>query len=207
MTRTRSLSIATIALIFCGFPLALAAEKIKGEPAKAEPIVTNACAACHGQDGNSPVPNFPKLAGQTPEYLLKELREFKTEHRQSEAMAPFMANLSEQDMINLALYFSAQKPLPSEVTKPELVGLGKKIYYEGNPDTGVPSCEGCHADNGAGSARYPRIAGQSVEYTLEQIKLYSTHVRKHGIRMMRVIAERMTDEEAEAVAQYLASLY
>jgi cytochrome c553 len=197
---------AATAILAGTITLAFASEKIRGDPSKALPIVTEACAACHGQDGNSPIPNFPKLAGQTPEYLLRELREFKLEHRQSEMMAPFIAKLSDEDMANLALYFAAQKPIPAEVTKPELITLGKKIYDEGNPDSGVPSCEGCHGENGAGSTRFPRIAGQSVEYTLEQIKLYSAQGRKHGMKLMRVVAERLTEQEAEALAQYLASL-
>lgn len=199
-------SLVMLAGLGCGITLALAAEKIHGDPTLAEPIVTSACAGCHGQDGNSPVPNFPKLAGQTAEYLLREMKEFQQEHRQSEVMAPFIANLSEQDLANLAVYFAAQTPSPGEVTKPELLALGKKIYQEGVPDTGVPSCDGCHEENGAGSGRTPRIAGQNVEYTLEQIKLYADHVRKNGKKVMRTVAERLTAEEAEAVAQYLASM-
>lgn len=206
MTCPRKHALLVAAIMAGGITFTFAAEKIRGDPSKAITIVTETCAGCHGMDGNSPVPSFPKLAGQTPEYLLKELREFKLEHRQSDMMTPLMANLSDQDMENLALYFAAQKPMPSEVTKPELVELGKKIYLEGNPDSGLPSCEGCHDENGAGSTRYPRIAGQSVEYTMGQIKLYATHVRKNGIKVMRVVAERISDLEAEAVAQYLASL-
>jgi cytochrome c553 len=206
MAYPRKHSMAATAILASCITLAFAAEKIKGDPGNALPIVTEACASCHGLDGNSPVPNFPKLAGQTPEYLLRELKEFKQEHRQSEVMAPFIAKLTDQDMANLALYFAAQKPTPAEVTKPELIALGKKIYDEGIPASGVPSCEGCHGENGAGSVRFPRIAGQSVEYTLDQIKLYATHVRKHGMKLMRVVAERLTEQEAEAVAQYLASL-
>jgi cytochrome c553 len=206
MTGTYKKSMAALALLAGGITIAIAAQAIKGDPAKAEPIVTNACAACHGQDGNSPVPNFPKLAGQSPNYLLHELKEFKQEHRQCEVMAPFIANLSDEDMANLALYFAAQKPAPGEVTKPELVEIGKRIYLEGNENSGVPSCDGCHEENGYGSARFPRIAGQNVEYTLEQIKLYASHVRKNGVKAMRIVAERLTDQEAEAVAQYLASM-
>jgi cytochrome c553 len=202
----RNQVIFATALLVSGATLAYAAGKIKGNPAKAEPIVTNSCASCHGQDGNSPVPNFPKLAGQSAVYLFHEMKEFKLEHRQNEMMAPFFTDLKEDDLANLAMYFSAQTPTPGEVTKPELVEAGKKIYFEGNSDSGVPSCDGCHEENGYGSDKFPRIAGQNVEYTLEQIKLYSTHVRKNGVKAMRVVAERLTDKEAEAVAQYLASM-
>lgn len=202
----RTILMLALVMLVGGIALASAAGKIKGDPAKAEPIVTEACAPCHGQDGNSPVPNFPKLAGQSPEYLLLELKEFKTARRQSEIMAPFLVPLSEADMINLAAYFSAQKPAPGEVTKPELLAAGKKVYLEGNPDSGVPACDSCHEENGAGSGKFPRIAAQNVDYTLEQFKLYATHVRKNGVKAMRVVGERLTDQEAEAVAQYLAGM-
>ncbi len=206
MTVKNNVSMAVLALLAGGLSCAIAAEPIQGDPARAVDIVTTACASCHGQDGNSPVPSFPKLAGQSARYLLREMQAFKAEHRLSEMMSPFLANLSEQDMANLALYFAAQQPSPGVVTKPELLALGKRIYLDGNSDSGVPSCEGCHEENGAGSDRNPRIAGQNVEYTLAQIHLYADHVRKNGKRVMRIVAERMTDLEAEAVAQYLASL-
>ncbi len=194
------------AMLAGGVASAGAAGRIKGDPAKAVSVVTEACAACHGQDGNSLVPNFPRLAGQAPEYLFLEMKDFKAERRKSEIMAPFLARLSESDLANLALDFSAQKPAPGEVTKPELLAVGKKVYLEGNPGSGVPSCDGCHDENGAGSSKFPRIAAQNVEYTLDQIKLYATHGRKNGVKAMRVVGERLTSQEAEAVAQYLASL-
>jgi cytochrome c553 len=87
-----------------------------------------------------------------------------------------------------------------------LLPLGKKVYLEGNSDTGVPSCDGCHEENGAGSARFPRIAGQNVEYTLEQFRLYTTGKRPFGKKVMRTVAERLTEKEARAVAEYMASL-
>lgn len=189
-----------------GIALAIAAQKVSGDPSKAEPIVTENCAACHGQDGNPPAPNFPKLAGQHAEYLLRELKAYKAEHRVSELMQPMVVTLTEEDMANLAVYFSIQKPEPGIVTKPELLALGKKIYFEGNSDTGVPSCDGCHEEDGSGSGRFPRVAGQYVEYTLEEFKRYASGDRSYGAKVMRVIAQRLTEQEAEAVAQYMASM-
>jgi cytochrome c553 len=157
-------------------------------------------------DGNSPVPNFPKLAGLQPEYLLHEMREYKEHHRDNEMMTPLCQQITEADMANLALYFAAQKPAPATVTQPELLPLGKKIYLEGNPDSGLPSCDGCHEADGSGSARFPRLAGQNPEYILEQFHLYASGNRKYGKKVMRTVAERITEQEAKAVAQYIASM-
>ncbi len=195
-----------LALCVAGIVTAYAARTVVGDPSKAEPIVTETCQGCHGMDGNGPIPNFPKLAGQQAVYLLHELKEFKSGHRVIDSMQPFMEALSDEDMANLALYFAAQKPTPGEVTKPELVAKGKDIYLNGNSDTGVPSCDGCHEEDGHGSEKFPRIAGQNVEYTLEAFKSYATKERKNGVKAMRTIAHRLTEEEIEAVAQYLASM-
>lgn len=183
-----------------------AADKINGDPAKAKPIVDEKCSACHGPDGNSPVPNFPRLAGQHALYLFKELKAFKDEHRGSELMLPFSKELSEDDMANLAVYFSQQKPGAATVTRPELLAAGKKLYLEGNSDSGVPSCDGCHEEDGRGSGKFPSIAAQNVDYTLEEFRRYRSGERKHGSKQMRTIGQRLTPEEIEALAQYLASL-
>ena len=205
----RHASIKTIAgLILCagGAALSFAADSVKGDPAKAAPIVESQCAACHGMDGHSPIPNFPNLAGHHPEYLLHEMREYKQYHRDNEIMSPLVQPLSEADLANLALYFAAQKPRPADVTEPDLLPLGKKIYFEGNPASGLPACDGCHEADGAGSERFPRVAGQHREYTLEQFRLYASGKRKHGKKVMRTVAERITEQEAKAVAEYIASM-
>jgi cytochrome c553 len=194
------------AILAAGMAVAIAGPKVVGNPAKAEPIVKESCAACHGDDGNSPMPNLPKLAGQHAGYLLYELKEFKLEHRLSDMMKPFVAPLTEEDMANLAVYFASKKPTPGVVTRPELVEKGKKIYLNGNPASGVPSCDGCHEETGEGSEKFPRIAAQNPEYTLEEFKRYADGRRPYGKKVMRTVAERLTPEEAEALAQYLASL-
>ena len=153
------------------------------------------------------MPNFPNLAGQHVEYLFRELNEFKTNSRLNEAMPPaFLEDFKDSDMANLAFYFASQKPKPASVTKPELLEFGKQIYFNGNPDTGVPSCDGCHEEDGNGSARFPRIAGQNVEYILETFKSYTANKRKNCIKQMRAVASRLSEKEIEALAQYLASM-
>jgi cytochrome c553 len=206
MRRYCAKSLAGLSIFIGGIATSMAAQPVKGDPAKALPIIEQSCAACHGMDGNSPVPNFPKLAGQHFEYLLHELQEYKSEHRVNELMAPLVKDLSKEDMINIAAYFAAQSPAPGVVTEPGLLALGKKIYMEGNPANGLPSCEGCHEENGAGSPRYPRVAGQNVEYTLEQFRLSAAGTRKFSKKVMRVVAERTTEQEIRAVAEYMASM-
>lgn len=198
--------ISALILLIGGFSLTAKAGGIYGDPVKAEPIVTKICASCHGQDGNSPLPDLPKLAGQVPKYLLLQLKAFQQGHRENKAMAPIVATLSEDDMVNLAAFFSGQKPSPGEVTKPELLATGKRIYMGQNATDDALSCADCHEVNGTGTDKYPRIAGQHVDYTLKQIKLLATHVRNAKVKAMQNAAERLTDQEAEAVAQYLASM-
>lgn len=200
------LPLAGLALFLAGMTLPLAGPTPSGDPAKAESIVAASCAGCHGTDGNSPVANVPKLAGQHADYLLKELKAYQQEHRPSAIMVPMIKPLADDDLANLAAYFARQKPAPGTVSKPELLALGKKLYLEGNPKSGVPSCDGCHEEDGSGSKRFPRVAGQHVDYTLEELKRYAAGQRAYGTKLMRTVAERLTPEEAEALAQYLASL-
>lgn len=195
-----------LVLASLGMAASMAGPAIQGDPARGAALMAERCAACHGPDGNSPVANFPKLAGQHAEYLLHEIIEYREHHRESELMQPVVQGLSETDMADLAVFLAAQKPTPGTVTEPSLLALGKRVYLEGNSDTGVPSCEGCHEEDGHGSARFPRLAGQNVEYTLEQFRLYTAGKRPFGKKVMRTVAERLSEKEARAVAEYMASL-
>lgn len=172
----------------------------------ADKLAQEVCAACHGADGNSTVPDFPKLAGQQKTYLVREMLAYKEGRRQNEIMSPLMGTLSNAAMEDLASHYANQEPSPGVVGKPPLLALGKRVYLEGNAESGVPSCDGCHEENGEGSKKFPRLAGQHVAYTLAQLAQYATGKRTHGVKLMRTVAERLTPEEAEAVAEYLASL-
>jgi cytochrome c553 len=176
-----------------------------GEPAKAQSIVEGTCAACHGADGNSPVPNFPKLAGLDAAYLLKQLQDFQAKRRPSEVMAPLVDGLSAEDLAGVAAFFAGQKAAPGTVREPGLLAAGKKMYDDGNPASGVPACAGCHGPEGAGSGRFPRLAGQHAEYATDQLKLFAAGKRKNDRRLMQAVADRMTEQEIRAVAEYLAS--
>jgi cytochrome c553 len=185
----------------------------KGDPAKAQPIVQQVCAACHGTDGNSPLPANPSLAGQHAEYTLRQLASFKPQgaklaERNNPVMMGMVANLSAGDMRNLAAYFAAQKPAARAARDPELVKAGQAIYRGGIMQKGVAACSSCHAPNGAGiPAQFPRIAGQHAEYTEAQLKAFRSGERANDPnRMMRVVAGRLTDREIKAVAEYVAGL-
>lgn len=206
MKTAQTRALALIALCAGFAAAAMAAQAVKGDPAKGKALAAEACASCHGQNGNSEVPAFPKLAGQQESYLLQELADYKSGARANEIMTPLVAGLSEQDMADLAAFFAKQDSSDGVVTNPALLAMGKRVYLQGNDKNGVPSCDGCHEENGEGSKRFPRVAGQHTEYTLEQMKQYATGKRTNGKKVMRTVAERLTDEEAKAVAEYMASL-
>ena len=174
--------------------------------AKVESLIAESCAGCHGVDGNSVVDAFPKLAGQQKVYLLREMKDYKEGRRQSDVMVPILAPLSEEDLTAIAAYYADQTPTPGVVTRSELLPLGKRVYLEGNTKSGVPSCDGCHEENGEGSKKFPRVAGQHAAYALDQVAQYASGKRSNGVKVMRTIAERLTKEEAEAVSEYMTSL-
>lgn len=174
--------------------------------AKAASIAGEVCAGCHGADGNSLIPTFPKLAGQQKVYLLRELKDYKSGKRVSEVMVPLVANLSDDELTNLAAYYAKQKPAAGTVSNSGLLGVGKELYLKGNSKTDVPSCDSCHEEDGSGSGKFPRVAGQHTEYALDQFRLYATGKRTNGARVMQAVASRMSEEETRAVAEYMASM-
>lgn len=182
----------------------------KGDPEKGKLIASQVCLACHGVDGNGTEPTnpeFPKLAGRQPEYLLKQLKDFKAGKRKNEIMAGMVANLTPDDMANLSLYYAGQKAKPGVVKNPALAAQGKKIYMDGNPDAGVPACAGCHEADAHGYGFFPHLAGQHTEYTFLQLKRFNTGERDNdkGLAMQSVTA-KMTEQEMRAVAEYLAGV-
>jgi cbb3-type cytochrome c oxidase subunit III len=174
--------------------------------AKGEASFGAVCAACHGADGNSGTPAYPKLAQQHPEYLVKQLQEYKSGKRANAIMSGFASTLSEQDMKNIAFWVTSKKAKPGFAKEKELVTLGERIYRGGIADRQVPACAGCHAPNGVGiPAQYPRLSGQHAEYTDAQLKLFRDGSRKNSLQMTQVAA-KMNDREIKAVADYIAGL-
>jgi len=191
---------------FMAVPLACAAPALAA-PDPVETLATTVCQACHMSDGNSVVPQFPKLAGQQATYLEKQLADFLEGRRRNEVMEPFLSQVKARDIKELAAYYAAQVPGPGVVLDPELAEAGRRIYEDGNEDAGVPGCEACHQLQGEGNVRYPRLAGQHQAYTIQEMLDFRSGQRandKGGL--MRRISERLTDEEIRAVAEYIAGL-
>ena len=183
------------------------------DPGRGREISGQVCAACHAGDGNSPQAPNPVLAGQHAEYTQKQLMNFKSQggkpaERQNPVMAGMVANLTEDDMRSLAAYFAMQKPRARAARDPELVKLGQAIYRGGIMAKGVAACTACHGPNGAGvPAQFPRLAGQHSEYTTAQLRSFRSGERTNDPnRAMRAVAEKLSDREMAAVAEYISGL-
>lgn len=193
------------------------AEAMKGN-AEAGKGKSAVCAACHLADGNSPTPApgapetliYPKIAGQHESYLYKQLSAFKSGKRQNATMAGMVAALNEQDMLDLAAYYSSQKITPGAASE-DLVKAGEAIYRGGIKDKKIPACMSCHGPSGLGmpAANYPRLGGQHAAYIETQIKRFKAgnHVGDANGNMMQDIAERLSDKETKAVASYINGLH
>ena len=186
---------------------------IKGDAAKGQEIAAKVCAACHGPDGNSPLAVNPSLAGQHPEYIYKQLGNFKSKggkpaERNNPVMAGMAAPLSDDDMKNVAAYYAGQTPRPRAARDPALVKQGQLIYRGGIAAGSVAACASCHSPNGAGlPAQYPRISGQHAEYTAAQLKAFRAGERTNDPNnMMRAVASKLSDRDIAAVAEYIAGL-
>ena len=195
---------------------AAAAEKPAGEakpagPAKpdlaqGEQKFSAVCVACHGAGGNSGIPANPKLAQQHPEYIIKQLQEFKAGKRKNPIMQGFAAQLSDDDMRNIAYYVASNKEKEGFAKDKTLAAQGEKIYRGGIADRQIAACAGCHSPNGAGiPSQYPRLSGQNYDYTVTQLTNFRDGVRNNSVPMTQ-IASKLNDREIRAVADYIAGL-
>jgi cytochrome c553 len=167
------------------------------------------CSACHGMDGNSLNPEWPSLAGQHVSYLTKQLKNFKTAQRENPLMSPMAMILSDQDIDDLAVYFSSQKPNPMGETEPSKLKLGERVYRAGNIAAQVPSCSSCHGPTGTGipTAGYPSVAGQHATYAAIQLRNWKAGTRNNDPGgMMRSVVAGLSEEEIDAVASYLQGM-
>jgi cytochrome c553 len=213
MKRTLLLAVAMCA---CSVGGALAqTAPAKPDLAKAQTIVKDVCAACHGIDGNSATPINPNLAGMPAEYITAQLMHFKSGVRANPVMQGMSASLSPEDMKALGLYFAAQKPRIVGAKDPSVLKAGQRLYRGGDAREGIPACAACHAPDGAGVPKnYPRLSGQYAEYTYTQLKAFKAGERgadKEGKdvngRIMAAIAAKMSDAQMKAVAEYTAGLH
>lgn len=189
---------------------ALAADNKAAQPAKPDLVKGEAsfavCAACHGADGNSTTPANPSLAQQHPEYLVKQLQEFKSGKRDNAIMKGFASALSDEDMRNVAFWLASKKAKDGAAKDKKLVTLGERIYRGGIADRQIAACAGCHSPNGAGiPAQYPRLKGQQADYTAAQLVAFRDGVRANNAQM-RDVAAKMNDREIKAVSDYIAGL-
>jgi len=179
----------------------------KPDLAKGQATSTNICAACHTNDGSRGSPANPILQGQHPEYLVKQLTEFKSGKRANPIMSGMAASLGEADMKNVAAFYASKSAKPGFAKNKDLVTLGEKIYRGGIADRAIPACAGCHSPTGAGiPAQYPRLAGQHADYTEAQLIAFRGGVRQNSVPMTGVAA-KMNDREIKAVADYIAGLH
>lgn len=186
----------------------------KADPAKGEALYNTgdaarnvtACIACHGAAGNSSIAQNPKLAGQHGAYIHKQLTNFKSPERNNAIMTGIAKAMTEEDAQNVIAYLAKQKPTPGAAKNKDTVELGKKIYRGGIAEKSVPACAACHSANGAGlPAQFPRLAGQHQDYTAAQLTSFRAGTRKNSEQMSK-IAKRMSDEEIQAVSDYIAGL-
>ncbi|MEJ2330249.1 MAG: c-type cytochrome [Gammaproteobacteria bacterium] len=181
---------------------------VAGGDAAAGKAKSAMCAGCHMADGNSVNGMWPKLAGQHESYIIKQLQDFKAGDRVDPTMQPMAAGLSEDDMANLAAFYSSQT-LKGGEADPALVEKGKQIFMSGNAASGVAACSACHAPNGVGNpaANFPSLQGQHADYTVKQLKDFRAGNRANDAgKMMQGVAAKMTDDEIAAVASYIQGL-
>ena len=175
----------------------------------AEPKPWDTCVSCHGADGNSVNPIWPKLAGQGAPYIAKQLHDFKGGRRADPLMSGMAMAVPDDKVDEVAAYFAGQAAQPAAPVKPELVEQGKQLYVAGNPATGITACAACHGPNGNGNAAasFPALGAQHAAYTIKQLQMFRDGSRANDPnQMMRDIAARLTEQEIEALAMYLSTL-
>jgi len=201
-------SLALLAAALIAGP-ALAAEQkaaFKPDLAKGQAISTQVCGACHTADGSRGSPANPILQGQHPEYLVKQLQEFKSGKRKNAIMAGFAATLSEDDMRHVAAFYASKVAKPGDAKNKDTLRLGERIWRGGLADKAVPACAGCHGPTGAGiPSQYPRLGGQHADYTESQLTGFRAGTRANNAQMMTISA-KLNDLEIKAVADYIAGL-
>ena len=198
-------------LLLAGLMLLFAASgTVMAGNAEAGKTKSAACAGCHGVDGNSPAPAFPKIAGQNEAYIVKQIMDFKANSaRKNEIMFGMAAALTEEDAKDIGAYYQTQSLAQAAPFDESKIAAGREIYKGGNLQTGVPACQGCHGPTGGGMAGigYPQIGGQYADYTLAQLKAFKEGSRSNDDnKLMRSIVEKLSDEDMAAVANYIASL-
>lgn len=214
MDRTSFIAALALAAVTLGAGAAAAQGAAKPDLAKAKQTAETVCAACHGADGNSAVAANPNLAGQGAEYISRQLAHFKAGIRVNPIMQPIASQLSDAEMTALGIYFSQQKPKNLAAKDPQLVEKGRTLFRAGDAASGLPACAACHTPTGAGIPKsYPKVSGQYADYTYGQLKAFKAGERGNDAggkdaqgRVMAAVAQKLTDTQMKALADYAAGL-
>ncbi len=173
---------------------------------RAKRIVSGSCFLCHGAEGDAGTELFPKLAAQHPEYIAKQLANFKSGTRKSDAMSGMVKELGDADFVSLGVYFSRKPATAHEIEDPAAAAAGKMLYFAGNPATGVSACVTCHGNDAAGSSALPRLAGQHPGYLETQLRQFHARERTNDNAVMQEVTRRMTEHEIKVVSDYLSGV-
>lgn len=196
------LAIGTLqAVLLLALPAAALADT-----ARAEEIVSGKCFICHGADGESSSPAFPRLAGQNAGYVARQLGDYKSGKRKSTTMQPMVEDLNEADFKALGAFFASRPTMVHAVADPELAQVGRFIFQRGNPYAGVAACATCHGSDGHGTETLPRLAGQHAQYIENQLKSFNKRERTNDNAVMHGIASKLSELETKSVAAYLSGL-
>ena len=201
MTSVRFTALAGLVVALLGSSVAWA----QADEARAKKIAGGSCFLCHGAQGESTSEIFPRLAGQHAEYVAKQLAAFKSGQRKSTAMAEMVAKLTPDEMLALGKYYEKMNLPREEAKDPQLAAMGRYIYHNGNKFSGVPACASCHGTAAEGTASLPRLATQFSGYIHTQLKSFNKRERTNDNAVMHVVAQKMTELEMAAVAEYVSS--
>ena len=201
MTMRRVFATAAAAALITMAPTVAAADE-----KRAEEIVQGKCFICHGADGESSSPVFPRLAGQNAAYVARQLADYKTGKRRSTSMQPMVDDLSAADFAALGAWYASRPTHVHEIADPDLAQVGRFVYLRGNPYSGVAACATCHGPTGQGTETLPRLAGQHAQYTENQLRLFDKRERTNDNAVMHAIASKLSELELKAVASYLSGL-
>ncbi|MBV8974242.1 MAG: cytochrome c4, partial [Sinobacteraceae bacterium] len=195
------------AAIGCAAPGAWGEEPDAAAQAQAHKLAVTVCGTCHGPQGNSKQPKFPRLAGQNANYLAAQLKAFRSQARGDPDALGYMwgmaAELDDDTIAALAAYYAAQKPEPGPRADQTQVGRGREIYEQGISAEGVPACSSCHGPDAHGTQDFPRLAGQHEQYILKQLSSFQSNMRK--VAIMHGVAQNLRVPEMESVAAFLQS--
>lgn len=201
-----SASTPVAAYLVCAL-LSAVSSLVRADPAaRALEIVQGKCFICHGTDGESSSPVFPRLAGQHAAYVARQLADYKSGRRKSDTMKPMVEDLSNDDFAALGRYFEARTPIAHAQQDPELAQVGRFVFNRGNPYSGIPSCAGCHGAHGHGTETLPRLAGQHAAYIESQLKKFNVRERTNDNAIMHSVASKLTELEVKAVASYISGM-